>query len=158
MTEQAQRFATGSRLLWPKGVNSWYMKSFTPVPFFWINSWSLKLGYFSSEILQLMMMMMMMTTTTNYPETTEKWLYTQNPWHPPPLFRTPGGQKANTTNNKKTHLNKKTTNQAQAFQPPPHRKKTKKTKHTIFTGDTASRVGRISGLGSFPHCGVDDFP
>lgn len=32
MTEQVQRFATGSRLLWPKGVNSWYIKSFTPVP------------------------------------------------------------------------------------------------------------------------------
>lgn len=94
---------------WPKGVNSWYMKSFTSGAFLWITSID-----------------MMMMTTTNYPETTGKWRLHTKPFTPPPTpFPDPRGtkNKQNKTNNpsppQKKHQ-KKTTNQA--FQPPPPKK------------------------------------
>ena len=136
---------------WPKGVNSWYMKSFTSGAFLWITSWSLKLSYFffcNSSIDDDDDDKLSRNDWKN--DNPHKTLYTTS--HP---FSGPQWKKKQT--NKTTHPHKKNIkndNQAQAFQPPPtgKQKEKQKTKHNFSPG-ILLRVGRNSGLGSFPHAG-----
>lgn len=145
MTEQVQRFATGS----PKGckfmVHEIIYRRCLPLNQFMVSQteWFFLLKFFNRwwwrrQIIQKWL---------------KKWLSTQNPVHHlPPLFRTPVEKKTNKTNNKKTHLNKKTTNQAQAFQPSPPPKKNKKKINTIFHRGYYLSGWQKFWVGSFPHC------